>query len=433
MGGLCSRQQPVDLDAEVSLFHFKLKDNIGEGAFGKVRIVRHRGTRELYALKYIEKQRCIRKHAVNNVLQERRILEDLNHPFIVNLRYAFQDDENCFYVLDLMLGGDLRFHLKLLKRFPEESVRLWTAELASAVSYLHDRRVVHRDIKPDNVLLDARGHAHLTDFNIAMRWDPARAMSGVAGSVAYMAPEVFARRGYGPEVDWWGLGVTMYELAFGVRPFNGVPAREDEDERSREKAFTATLDWGHASAAMPTGAESMLSHEGRTVLRRMLERDPHRRLGHAPMPRNEGDELLELQSMPWLADDWHKLDAKDEPAPFVPDPNRAFDPSHMLQEQLVTPKPLRARTWTTADDPSKLTPEMRALHERFRSFDFMRDSPTLARGDTFGSMSVSMASPISPGGASQESYLRPPSPVKPPRARIRQQPVMARPEDVSYL
>jgi serine/threonine kinase 32 len=180
---------------------------------------------------------------------------------VVNLRYAFQDDENCFFVLDLMLGGDLRcssisiiyhpshrltfgtVHLDRLGSLPEESVRFHMAELSSAVCFLHEKHIMHRfalpsvicpfhllwchsrrsnrDIKPDNILLDERGHAHLTDFNIAVHYSDRRLLTGVAGSMAYMAPEILHKRGYTSPIDWWSLGVCAFELLFGRRPFRG--------------------------------------------------------------------------------------------------------------------------------------------------------------------------------------------------------------------
>lgn len=136
-------------------------------------------------------------------------------------------------VLDLMLGGDLRFHLDRQGQMPENVVKFYVAELALGLDYLHRKGIVHRyvavcrsadvqsDLKPDNVLLDEKGHAHLTDFNIAVHFTERRALTSVAGSMAYMAPEVLAKRGYFATIDWWSLGVVAYELLFGKRPFRG--------------------------------------------------------------------------------------------------------------------------------------------------------------------------------------------------------------------
>lgn len=121
MGANCCRPDPVDFDSEVNLFHFFLLRSVGKGAFGKVRVVQHKRTKTLFALKYIHKDRCVRMRAVANVVQERRLLEEIDHPFVVNLRYAFQDDENCFFVLDLMLGGDLRCESQIRRLIDRQS------------------------------------------------------------------------------------------------------------------------------------------------------------------------------------------------------------------------------------------------------------------------------------------------------------------------
>lgn len=145
----------------------------------------------------------------------------LTRSYISPPQYAFQDDDNMFMVLDLMLGGDLRFHLERGGNMKEDVVRFYIAELSVALDYLHKLQIVHRDLKPDNVLLDEKGHAHLTDFNIAVHFNPRRPLTSIAGSMAYMAPEVLSKRGYLSGVDWWSLGVMAYELLFGRRPFRG--------------------------------------------------------------------------------------------------------------------------------------------------------------------------------------------------------------------
>jgi serine/threonine kinase 32 len=109
-----------------------------------VRVVQHKGTKKLYALKYINKDKCIEMKAVENIISERRLLERIDHNLIVNLRYAFQDDEHLFMVLDLMLGGDLRFHLDRLRTLPERYVQFYAAELSSSIHYLHSQNIVHR-------------------------------------------------------------------------------------------------------------------------------------------------------------------------------------------------------------------------------------------------------------------------------------------------
>ncbi|KAF8515907.1 kinase-like domain-containing protein [Gautieria morchelliformis] len=342
MGGICCGPERIDLDGEVDLFHFVLLRNVGKGAFGKVRMVQHKQSRKLYALKYIDKARCAKMKAVPNIIQERRLLEEVDHPFVVNLRYAFQDDENCFFVLDLMLGGDLRFHLERLKFLPEDTVRLYVAEISSALAFLHRKNIVHRDIKPDNILLDSRGHAHVTDFNVAVHHPQDKLLTSVAGSRAYIAPEVFAKKGYSYAVDWWSLGVTAFELAFGRRPFRGRRIGE----------VTRAICRGHLK--FPQDVESKFSADGIGVLKRQ-------RLGSGIR-----GELEDVKRQPWFRPiDWGKLDAKEIEPSLVPDANKPnFDVSHELEELLLEDRPLKVKRRKPNRDISSLSPELRQMEEQ---------------------------------------------------------------------
>ncbi|KAI9151759.1 Serine/threonine-protein kinase 32C [Paramyrothecium foliicola] len=212
--------KPIDLSGEVNLNHFRLLRVVGRGAFGKVRIVERKDTGLSFALKYIRKDEVVRSESVRNIIRERRMLEHVNHPFICNLRYSFQDIEYMYLVVDLMSGGDLRFHISR-KTFTEDAVRFWIAELGCALRYIHGQNIIHRDVKPDNVLLDADGHVHLTDFNVASDVVPGKKLTSKSGTLAYLAPEVYAGNGYDVRADWWSLGVLFYECIYNKRPFDG--------------------------------------------------------------------------------------------------------------------------------------------------------------------------------------------------------------------
>jgi len=356
MGALCCRAAPVDFDGDVNLFHFSLLRCVGKGAFGKVRVVQHKQTREMYALKYINKHKCVKMKAVANIIQERRLLEEIDHPFIVNLRYAFQDDENCFFVLDLMLGGDLRFHLERLGCLPEGSVRFYVAQLASALTYLHESHIMHRDIKPDNILLDERGNAHVTDFNIAVHFNDRRMHTGVAGSLAYMAPEILAKRGYTYTIDWWSLGVCAYELLFGRRPFRGKSNAE----------LTYSISKDHLK--FPEDYSEKCSRAGMQVVKGLLERRTVKRLGCKP----NGEGFREFSQLPWFENlDWAELEAKRLPTPFVPDSKKAnFDASVELEELLLEDNPLKAKRRKVNQD--NLSPEMKQMEVQFIPYDFKK-------------------------------------------------------------
>ncbi|CAL1714897.1 unnamed protein product [Somion occarium] len=347
----------TDFDGDVNLFHFVLLRCVGKGAFGKVRVVQHKQSRELYALKYINKTKCVKMKAVANIVQERRLLEEIDHPFVVNMRYAFQDDENCFFVLDLMLGGDLRFHLERMGSLSEDTVRFYMGELSSALSFLHEKRIIHRDLKPDNILLDERGHAHITDFNIAVHYTEKRLLTGVAGSMAYMAPEILAKRGYTYTIDWWSLGVCAYELIFGRRPFRGKTNSDLTHSISRD------------ALRFPEDAQAKCSRAGIQALKGFLERDPPKRLGCKP----NGEGFEEIQRHPWFQSiDWDALDRKELQPPFVPDSKKAnFDASHELEELLLEDNPLKARQ-RKVQDINNLSAEMRQMEEQFTSYDFKK-------------------------------------------------------------
>eukprot|EP00834_Sanchytrium_tribonematis_P001011 NODE_21_length_42443_cov_0.822808.p22 type:complete len:243 gc:universal NODE_21_length_42443_cov_0.822808:15076-14348(-) len=238
--------------------------------------------------------------AVDNIIQERRLLEEVEFPLVVNLRFAFQDDENLFMVLDLMLGGDIRFHIDRQGSLKEDVVQFYTAEIALALNYLHSHNVVHRDIKPDNVLLDEKGHAHLTDFNIAVYLKPNKLLTSIAGSMAYMAPEILAKQGYGSSVDYWSLGVMLYEFLFGKRPFRG---------KTNDALTHAIL---HDPLHFPDNATQHVSQECIDCVKKFINRDVKSRLGCTGFER--------LKQEPWLKrSPWEEMAKKGCAAPFVPD------------------------------------------------------------------------------------------------------------------
>ncbi|KAI9286196.1 hypothetical protein BC943DRAFT_359373 [Umbelopsis sp. AD052] len=361
------------------LNHFYLLRSVGKGAFGKVRVVQHKSTKQLYALKYINKTKCIKMRAVDNIISERRLLEQIDYSLIVNLRYAFQDDENLFMVLDLMLGGDLRFHLERVGTLPEDQVRFYAAELALGLNYLHRRRIVHRDLKPDNILLDENGHAHLTDFNIAVHYSDKKPLTAVAGSMAYMAPEVLQKKGYFSSVDWWSLGVVLFELLFGKRPFRG---------KTNEALTKAIIG---EPAKYPENVYELVSPQCLDFLQGLLTRDPSQRIGV-----DGGFE--KIRSHGWFKGiDWHAMERKELKPPFTPDSKRAnFDPSHELEEILLEDNPLKVRkrskpVASNAGGSIKSqisqnhdqSPEMQIMDDKFLTYDYTKPHENAMRQQEF--------------------------------------------------
>ncbi|ORX40421.1 kinase-like protein [Piromyces finnis] len=379
MGQVFGKSEHIDFNSEVELRHFNLLRCVGKGAFGKVRIVEHRDSKKLYALKYINKLQCIKIRAVQNIIRERYILEEIEHPFIVNLRYAFQDDENMFMVIDLMMGGDLRYHLDRLGGFSEEMVRFFASEISCALNYLHNKNILHRDLKPDNILLDTKGHSHITDFNIATKIDPKKLPRSQSGTLAYMAPEVFKGKGYSYSVDWWGLGVILYECLYGKRPFKG------QNNEQLTMSIISPQDIRFPTCNSLTKYPVKVSQDCIMFLKGLLTKDPNQRLGCRP-----GIELDELWEHPWLIGiDWDKLERKEYVAPFIPDSDRAnFDATYDLEELLLEDNPLvhkkkkkkeknesKQKSHSTsvhskhANHKSKLETEFEYIEKHFKIYD----------------------------------------------------------------
>ncbi|CAK7205531.1 Serine/threonine kinase [Sporothrix eucalyptigena] len=312
----------VDLNGEVNLNHFRLLRVVGRGAFGKVRIVERKDTNLSFALKYIRKDEVVRSESVRNIIRERRMLEHVNHPFICNLRYSFQDIEYMYLVVDLMSGGDLRFHISR-KTFTEEAVRFWIAELGCALRYVHSQGIIHRDVKPDNVLLDADGHVHLTDFNVASDIVAGRTLTSKSGTLAYLAPEVYAGRGYDFRADWWSLGVTFYECIYSKRPFEG----------NTESSLSQTIQNASPNfpiTSPPVGLPCLYA------IRDALHPDADKRLGSTWESFTQHEFFAPI--------DFIALERKEIEPVFIPSADKTnFDATYDLEELLLEEAPLEAR------------------------------------------------------------------------------------------
>ncbi|PIA14185.1 kinase-like protein [Coemansia reversa NRRL 1564] len=357
MGNSLAKQ---NADQGLGLYKFRLLRVIGRGSFGKVRMVEHRPSSKTYALKYINKATCIANHAHGNTLRERDMLEEIDHPFVANLRFSFQDECSMFMVMDLMIGGDLRFHI-MRRRFFEGVIRFWVAELACALNHLHFHHgIVHRDVKPDNILMDHQGHVALTDFNIATRIVNGAPHYAVAGTANYMAPEVVSGVGYTYSVDWWSLGVVMYECVYGRRPF-----RHKKNTDSLKHALL------HDEIQFPIVTDVQVSYECVSLMRGLLNKDPELRLGCGPKG------FAALKAHPFFAPiNWPQLEAKRSVPPFAPNNDLSnFDISHDIEEMLLEPDPLldptRRRNRQRRAPPEHATPEYQLLSRSFSTFDYI--------------------------------------------------------------
>ena len=183
---------------------------------------------QIYAMKEMSKARIITKRSVQSVMSEKKLLEKLQHPFLVNINFAFQDRENIYLVSDLLTGGDLRYHIGKRRRFTEKETKFMIACMVLGLEYMHNQGVIHRDIKPENIVMESNGYVRITDMGIAkiLRTENSADTSGTPG---YMAPEVMCRQNHGCAVDYFAVGVIGYEFMMGKRPYVGRSRKEIRD------------------------------------------------------------------------------------------------------------------------------------------------------------------------------------------------------------
>jgi len=193
---------------------------LGQGSFGEVYLVRKKDSGKLYAMKVLQKKKIMGHNLVQYAVTERNVLSYMRHPFIVGLNFAFQTNDKLILILDYCPGGDLGKVLAKERRFSEDRAKIYLAEILLALQDLHQRDIIFRDLKPDNVVLDSNGHALLTDFGLSKEGVlDNQATNSFCGSVAYLAPEMLKRTGHGKSVDWYLLGVLLYEMLVGMPPY----------------------------------------------------------------------------------------------------------------------------------------------------------------------------------------------------------------------
>ncbi|XP_076291183.1 AKT serine/threonine protein kinase [Lasioglossum baleicum] len=283
---------------KVTLENFEFLKVLGKGTFGKVILCREKATGHLYAIKILRKEVIIRKHEVAHALTENRVLRTTHHPFLISLKYSFQTADRLCFVMEYVNGGELFFHLRRSRRFTEDRTRFYGAEIISALGYLHSQGIIYRDLKLENLLLDKDGHIKIADFGLCKEdITYGRTTKTFCGTPEYLAPEVLEDNDYGRAVDWWGVGVVMYEMICGRLPFYN---------KDHEKLFTLIV---MEEVKFPR----TLGNEAKDMLGGLLIKDPGKRLGGGI---NDAKEIMDHAFFSSI--DWADLVLKKIPPPFKP-------------------------------------------------------------------------------------------------------------------
>lgn len=193
---------------------------VGRGGFSKVILARKKDTGRLYAIKILRKDQLVNENQIKPILSERKVLEQLDHPFLIKLHWAFQSHNELFFVMDICTGGELFCHLLLQRRFSERLAKFYMCEILLGFHYMHERDIVYRDIKPENILVDMDGHIRIADFGLSKVIAKDERSYSFCGSPEYLSPEMLQNTdGHDRRLDIYCLGVLLYEMLTGLPPF----------------------------------------------------------------------------------------------------------------------------------------------------------------------------------------------------------------------
>lgn len=347
-----SRHQSYAVEPDYSSQHVNMDEFrpisvLGRGHFGKVILAEYKNTNEYYALKALKKPDIIARDEVESLMSEKRIFEVINsmrHPFLVNLFACFQTEAHVVFVMEYACGGDLMMHIHS-DVFSEPRTVFYSGCVVLGLQYLHEHNIVYRDLKLDNLLLDQEGYLKIADFGLCKEgMGFGDRTSTFCGTPEFLAPEVLTETSYTRSVDWWGLGVLIFEMLVGESPFPG----DDEEE-----VFDSIV---NEEVRYPR----FLSTESIAIMRRLLRRNPDRRLGSSERDAEDVKKQAFFRNLAW--DD---LLMKKVKPPFVPTVKHSEDVSNFDEEFTQERAVL-----TPAKDRKSLAPEDQI---QFRDFNYIAD------------------------------------------------------------
>ncbi|EFA78543.1 protein kinase 3 [Heterostelium album PN500] len=355
---------------KLAIDDFELLKVLGVGSFGRVFLVRKKDNQRLYAMKVLNKKEMMKKKQIAHTNTEKMVLSTMDHPFIVRLHFAFQNDEYLFMCMDYIPGGELFHHLQKAGRFPEELAKFYIAEVITSLDYLHSNNIIYRDIKPENILLDADGHIKLTDFGLSKsgitsvvggKTGDGQFATTFCGTPEYLAPEIITGAGHGKAADWWSVGILLFEMLTGRSPFLAS---------NRNDMYKAMI---QGNLRLPM----FLSPDSQDLLEKLLVPDPKKRLGSGGVQEIQNHPFFEL--IPW----------------------------RMLESKMITPpfKPTIKEITSSKDDPdlnpaitfkSKRKSSANLLDSPFKNFSWTKEENVFLESAIERGSIASSSSPSSP-------------------------------------
>lgn len=302
---VAKKSQEAIAAAKFELDDFDIRNTLGVGAFGRVKLVKVKPGKILkngnpdqtYALKCLSKRVIVDNGLQDHVVNERKIMSELNHPFILTFHGAMQDDQNVYFLLEILLGGELFRTLRGEGQFPESWSRFYAASVILAFCQIHSKQIAYRDLKPENLVMDAQGYLKIVDFGLAKKLGKGKTWT-LCGTPDYLAPEVILNEGHDWAVDYWGLGVLIYEMTAGTPPFYAENPME-----VYEKILSGEV---HIPSQFSRGIGELI--------KKLLKISQSKRLG-----RTQGGASSVMKQKWFSGFDWHSLLARELAVQFKPD------------------------------------------------------------------------------------------------------------------
>lgn len=324
---------------QYSLEDFDLLRVIGRGSYAKVLVVELKKTKRIYAMKVIKKNLVTDDEDIDWVQTEKHVFETAsNYPFLVGLHSCFQTPSRLFFVIEFVKGGDLMFHMQRQRKLPEDHARFYAAEITLALNFLHQRGIIYRDLKLDNVLLDHEGHIKLTDYGMCKEGMlVGDTTSTFCGTPNYIAPEILRCEEYNFSVDYWALGVLLFEMLAGRSPFDIISITDNPDQNTEDFLFQCILE---KTIRIPRN----ISVRAQSVLKGFLNKDPKERLG---CQHDTGFTDIK-EHLFFKVIDWEALEKRQVTPPYRPRIDSDRDLDHF--DPTFTNEPVEL----TPDDPSAI-------------------------------------------------------------------------------